>query len=91
MSPILDGKLLDERKTALLVKAAQLYYEEDMSQEAIAKSIGLSRPYVSRLLTEAKELGIVQFRIIDPLKGESDLERKLRSKTKLERVIVAPV
>lgn len=91
MSPILDGKQLDERKTALLVKAAQLYYEEDMSQEAIAKSIGLSRPYVSRLLTEAKELGIVQFRIIDPLKGESDLERKLRSKTKLERVIVAPV
>ena len=91
MSPILDGKLLDERKTALLVKAAQLYYEEDMSQEAIAKSIGLSRPYVSRLLTEAKELGFVQFRIIDPLKGESDLERKLRSKTKLERVIVAPV
>lgn len=90
MSPILDGKLQDERKIALLVKVAQLYYEEDMSQEAIAKSIGLSRPYVSRLLTEAKEMGIIQFRIIDPLKGESDLERKLRSKTNLEKVIVAP-
>ena len=77
MDPILDGKLLDERKTALLVKVAKLYYEEDMGQEAIAKSIGLSRPYISRLLAEAKEMGIIQFRIIDPLKGESDLERKL--------------
>ncbi len=91
MSPILDGRLLDERKTALLVKVAQLYYEEDMGQEAIARSIGLSRPYVSRLLTEAKEMGIIQFRIIDPLKGESDLERKLRAGTNLEKVIVAPV
>lgn len=91
MSPILEGRPLDERKTALLVKVAQLYYEEGMGQEAIAKSIGLSRPYVSRLLTEAKEMGIVQFRIIDPLKGESDLERKLRGKTNLEKVIVAPV
>lgn len=91
MSPILDGRLLDERKTALLVKVAHLYYEEDMGQEAIARSIGLSRPYVSRLLTEAKEMGIIQFRIIDPLKGESDLERKLRAGTNLEKVIVAPV
>lgn len=91
MSPMLDGRPLDERKTALLVKVAQLYYEEDMGQEAIAKDIGLSRPYVSRLLTEAKEMGIVQFRVIDPLKGESDLERKLRSKTNLEKVIVAPI
>lgn len=91
MSPILDGRLLDERKTALLVKVAQLYYEQGMSQEAIAKDINLSRPYVSRLLTEAKEMGIVQFRIIDPLKGESDLERKLRAGTGLEKVIVAPV
>ena len=91
MDPILDGKLLDERKTALLVKVAKLYYEEDMGQEAIAKSIGLSRPYISRLLAEAKEMGIIQFRIIDPLKGESDLERKLRSKTTLEKVIVAPI
>ena len=91
MNPILDGKHLDERKAALLVKVAQLYYEEDMGQEAIAKSIGLSRPYISRLLAEAKEMGIIQFRIIDPLKGESDLERKLRSKSNLEKVIVAPV
>ncbi len=91
MNPILDGKHLDERKAALLVKVAQLYYEEDMGQEAIAKSIGLSRPYISRLLAEAKEMGIIQFRIVDPLKGESDLERKLRSKSNLEKVIVAPV
>ncbi len=60
-----------------------------MGQEAIARSIGLSRPYVSRLLTEAKEMGIIQFRIIDPLKGESDLERKLRAGTNLEKVVAA--
>lgn len=91
MGPMLDGKPLDERKTALLVKVAQLYYEDNLSQEEIAKSIKLSRPYVSRLLTEAKEMGIIQFKVVDPLKGETDLERSLRMKTKLEKVIVSPI
>lgn len=83
--------VIDERKTALLVKVAQMYYEDNLSQEEIAKNIGLSRPYVSRLLTDAKEMGIIQFKVVDPLKGESNLERRLRTKTDLEKVIISPL
>ena len=86
-----EGKVLDEKKTALLVKVAQMYYEEDLSQEEISKNIGLSRPYVSRLLADAKEMGIIQFKVLNPLKGESDLERRIRTKTHLEKVIVSPI
>ncbi|MCF2555404.1 sugar-binding transcriptional regulator [Faecalicatena contorta] len=86
-----EGKVLDEKKTALLVKVAQMYYEEGLSQEEISKNIGLSRPYVSRLLTDAKEMGIVQFKVLNPLKGESDLERRIRTKSHLEKVIVSPI
>lgn len=86
-----EGKVLDERKMALLVKVAQMYYEDDLSQEEIARSIGLSRPYVSRLLADAKEMGIVQFKVLNPLKGESDLERRIRTKTHLEKVIISSI
>lgn len=91
MGTMLEGKNFDKKKIALLVKVAQMYYEEDLSQEEIANNIGLSRPYVSRLLTDAKEMGLIQFKVLDPLKGELDLERRLRTKTHLKKVIVSPI
>jgi DNA-directed RNA polymerase specialized sigma subunit len=38
---------------------ANLYYKEKLSQQEIAQQIGISRPQVSRLLTQAEEAGIV--------------------------------
>ena len=44
----------DYKRIELLVKVAKLYYENDYSQEMIAKKLGLSRPYISKLLNESK-------------------------------------
>ncbi|MDR0436068.1 MAG: hypothetical protein LBH11_04815 [Propionibacteriaceae bacterium] len=52
-----------------LERVARLYYEQDMNQADIAKTIGVSRPFVSRLLAEAKEAGIVEVRIHSTLQG----------------------
>ena len=49
-----------------LVNIARLYYEEDKTQSEIASQYGISRPMVSRLLKEAKNLGIVEIRIQAP-------------------------
>lgn len=52
------------------VTIARLYYEENQNQNQIGKLLGISRPLVSRYLTEAKELGIVKIRIQNPIEEE---------------------
>ena len=39
----------------LLVQVAHLYYHEQMTQQAIAKKLNMSRSLVSKLLAKAKE------------------------------------
>ena len=47
---------------SLLVHVAQLYYQQNLNQSEISKIVGLSRPTVSRMLEEAREVGIVEIR-----------------------------
>lgn len=54
------------RSQDILVQAARLYYLEDKSQGEIAKALGLSRSTVSRILTAAREQGVVEIRIHAP-------------------------
>jgi len=54
------------RSQDILVKAARLYYLQDKSQGEIAKELGLSRSSVSRILTAAREQGVVEIRIHHP-------------------------
>ena len=56
----------EDSRIERLVKAARLYYEEDMSQNEIAKQFGVSRPMVSKLLKQAKDMGIVHIQIQSP-------------------------
>ena len=72
-------------------KVAKLYYENDYSQEMIAKKLGLSRPYISKLLNESKSNGIVKVQVIDPLSIETPLEKNLREHFGLEKVRIVPM
>lgn len=49
-----------------LVLAAQLYYLDELTQAEIARRLGTSRASVSRLLSEARRLGIVRIEISPP-------------------------
>ena len=58
-----------EKKIERMVNVARLYYEQNMTQNEIAKELGISRPLVSILLTEARACGIVTItinRVEDP-------------------------
>lgn len=77
-------------KQRLLVKVAKLYYEEGMDQEDIAQKLYLSRPYISKLLKEARKSGLVQFKVIDPFEVRSPLEEEFRSRFGLEHAIIVP-
>lgn len=76
-------------KTGLLVKTAKLYFDLGMSQAEIAQELDISRSYVSRLLTEAKEQGIVTIVVRDPEESESALEKTIRHHYGLRKVIVS--
>lgn len=69
--------MADDERMHLLARVAQMYYEQSATQEAIAASLSLSRPTISRLLREAREEGVVQFVINTPFRFAADLEQEL--------------
>ena len=74
---------------ALMGKVADLYYTRDLTQQAIAGRLGLSRPTVSRLLERARAVGIVRVEIIAPTDTHATLERGLEETFGLREAIVA--
>jgi DNA-binding transcriptional regulator LsrR (DeoR family) len=55
-----------------MVLAAQLYYLQDRTQADIARELGISRAGVSRVLAEARRLGIVKIEIAPPALADLD-------------------
>ena len=56
------------RDRAMIVKVARMYYEQEMSQDQIARALLTSRSNISRILTVAKKKGIVEIRIAETIK-----------------------
>ena len=73
----------------LILRAARLYYEDGLTQQRVARELGVSRPKVSRLLRQAREEGIVQIAILDPFAEHSALERELVTTFGLRQAAVA--
>lgn len=83
----MDKKTFQDR-ASLLADVAEMYYLEEKNQAAIAKTIGVTRSMVSRMLTEARESGIVEIRIQRPLHLDLDLESELKEKFGIKDVFV---
>lgn len=47
----------------LMVKIAQMYYEQDFTQAEIARALGIYRTSISRMLKKVREQGIVTISI----------------------------
>jgi len=81
---------LIENKARLLVDISKWYYHFNMSQMDIARRLGISRAYVSNLLSEARKIGIVEILIHDPLKGNQSLREEFEALFHLDKVIIVP-
>ncbi len=86
--PALDDLAHDEFE--LLARLSLGYYQDGLTQEALARHFGLSRPKVQRLLDRARSLGVVDIRVSTPPWLHVDLEHQLRDRFSLDEVIVAP-
>ncbi|MFW5835960.1 MAG: sugar-binding transcriptional regulator [bacterium] len=73
----------------LLYRIAQAYYQEDLTQAEIAERFGVSRIKVSRMLTRAREDGIVRITVVPPQEDRTGLERGLEQAFGLDEAIVA--
>lgn len=80
-------KVIDDPR--LMVRVCDLYYNQGISQQQIAKDLNLSRPTVSRVLALAREQGIVKISISNVDAVEHwELERKLEKEYGLQEVII---
>jgi DNA-binding transcriptional regulator LsrR (DeoR family) len=77
-----------EDRLSLMAGIADMYYEQNLTQEDISARLGYSRSAVSRLLTEARKAGIVEIRIHYPSIRNTDLEDALSSRFRLQEVTV---
>jgi DNA-binding transcriptional regulator LsrR (DeoR family) len=82
-----DAARADARTTAALT-AAKLYYLQDMTMDSIAVELGTSRSSVSRLLSHARDTGLVDIRINSPFERVGQLEEQLRRRFRIAAHIV---
>ncbi|MBD8586021.1 MarR family transcriptional regulator [Frigoribacterium sp. CFBP 8766] len=76
----------------VVYQAARMYYLEDATQVEIAQRLDVSRPTVSRLIAEARRLGLVHISVTDPFVDENaGLADALRDALGLKAVYLAPV
>ena len=77
-----------EIRVKQIIKICRLYYFDNLSQQQIADRVGISRPQVSRLLTQARQAGIVNISIRNPYSAEQAFEKKLIDRFSLIDAIV---
>lgn len=85
-----NGDPLPRPQHSEALRAAQLYYLQDLTMETIARELQTSRSTVSRLLATARGTGLVQIQIRSPLDTGPELERLIRARYKVN-VHVVPV
>lgn len=75
---------------ATIVQVAQMYYEQNLSQQQIADELGVSRSLIAQYLKRARDQGIVRISILDPQDNCEDLAVMIQDRAQLDRVVVVP-
>lgn len=75
---------------SLMLKAAWYYYFENLTQQAIADRLCISRMRVIKLLEAARQTGVIQFRLRSDGVGMMEVSRRLMEKYRLKDVFIIP-
>lgn len=79
---------MDYKKIKKLTDIAKLYYEQDKTQNEIAKIYEISRPLVSRMLKEAKDFGIVDIKICSPFQQKDFILEQLKRNFPIQEISI---
>ncbi len=80
--------IIPQYEEHLLIKIAENYYINDLTQQQIANKMNISRVKVSRMLTKAKRMGLVEIRIKYPTNRNIQIEKKIEDIFNLKEAIV---
>ena len=72
----------------LLIKVAEYYFTNNMTQQQIANKLNISRVKVSRVLSKAKKIGLIEVRIKYPVNSHIQLEKNFENIFNLKEVII---
>jgi len=87
-----DGLMDESHETyAAALTVAKLYYYEGLTTEMIGRKLDLSRPKVSRLLSFARQKGLVEIRVVDRREYLNPLARTLYDRFGISDVQIVPV
>lgn len=75
----------------LVFRILDLYYNEELTQEKIAKKFHISRSTVSRILTKAKKEGCVTININYPARNSFKLEKELEEQFNLQEAVIVTI
>ncbi|MDQ0393287.1 sugar-binding transcriptional regulator [Labrys monachus] len=82
--------LSGEQRELLMIQVAKRYYELDMTMGELAKELNLTRWQASRLLSDAREAGIVRIEIVPRAPRSPDIEARLQRRYNLKEAVVVP-
>ncbi|MFC4222852.1 sugar-binding transcriptional regulator [Lysinibacter cavernae] len=77
------------QKVRAAITAATHYYLENWTMEAVASEMGVSRSSVSRLLSYARDEGLVEISVHSPFIAPSLLEQDLRNRFGIAATVVS--
>ena len=77
----------DNKKIAQIAKIAFLYYKKNKNQEEISKLMSIARPTISKLISVAIDLSLVDFKIKNPWR-DKELEKQIINKFNINEAIV---
>jgi deoxyribonucleoside regulator len=79
-----------EQREQLMIQVAKRYYHLDMTMSDLSAELGLTRWQASRLLTEAKESGLVRIEIMPHTPRLPGLESRLERAFGVKEAVIVP-
>lgn len=75
---------------SLMIKAVWCYYIEDMTQQAIADQLGISRMRVIKLLEKGRANKLIQFKIRADAYQHTEITNQLKERYSLREIVLVP-
>ena len=79
-----------EQREQLMIQVAKRYYHLDRTMSDLSAELGLTRWQASRLLTEAKESGLVRIEIVPHTRRMPGLESRIEQAFGLKEAVIVP-
>jgi len=79
----------ENNRSAVVV--AKMYYYQGLTTEQIAAELRISRPTISRLLSFAREKGIVEVTVYDSDEHRNPLQQEISERFEIPKVHIVPV